>query len=364
MTNLRQCIPTCDFYAACTANKFISAPTYCELEENARHPTLQPALQAILDHIHTHGPANAATIAAALQVDTENTRERLSRLRGAGLIVNIGNQRRAIYALNPQETPMPPTAFVTFDLEIAATVATPAELDPAQDLGITIAAIDEGGDFPFTLIARDSNMAPLARWTAHHARQYLDRLETAIERGQLVVSWNGIHFDMQVLAITSGQPERCAHLARSAQHVDLCFACLCAAGYPVSLKAAAYYTAKPKGVAGLDNGIDAPTLWAAGVAQYAADRTLGIAKINLVRNYVAQDVISTRAVAEQAKRGSIVYHSKAGFKRHVTWPNWNARKNLHDLTVPCVMQWPMPNTAWMTQPIARTSFYDWTGDTA
>ena len=62
-------------------------------------------------------------------------------------------------------------------------------------------------------------------------------LSEQVEHGHTFVTWNGLGFDLDVLAEESGLFDCCRALALA--HVDMMFHVLCRLGYGVSLDAAA-----------------------------------------------------------------------------------------------------------------------------
>lgn len=117
------------------------------------------------------------------------------------------------------------------------------------------------------------------------------------------------------------------------------FQVVCEKGFPVSLQSAASGLGVPGKLAGVA-GVDAPVLSAQG-------------KHDKVMEYVAQDVRTTLAVAEEAERRKMFA--------------WTTRKGTVS-TMPLKRGWlsveealklPLPDTSWMSSPPVRREFMEW-----
>ena len=73
-------------------------------------------------------------------------------------------------------------------------------------------------------------------------------LEEQTSQGHTLLTWNGLGFDLDVLAKESGMLVNCRTLAQN--HVDMMFHVLCRLGYGVSLDAAARTVAASERFAG------------------------------------------------------------------------------------------------------------------
>ena len=165
---------------------------------------------------------------------------------------------------------------------------------------------------------------------------YLSKMS---RKGYEIVTWNGLQFDLDVLAEEAKLPVECSKLAR--QHVDMMFQVVCQMGYMLSLDAAA----KGMGIRGKLEGMSgqlAPEMWERG--EY--DRVL---------EYVEQDARSTLELAYAVERaGRLRWISRRGKPCDMRLPNgW--------LTVDEALKLPYPDTTWMTDPVKRNSFVDWMG---
>ena len=198
-----------------------------------------------------------------------------------------------------------------------------------RPLGIACAA---------TLLA-DSNELVLwhgeDKMTKEKAAALVHYLTSKVEEDYIILTWNGLGFDFDILAEESGLHSACRSLAF--HHVDPMFHILCQRGFGVSLDAAA----KGMDLAGKTmSGADAPKLWAEG-------------KREEVLQYVAQDVRTTIEVAAACEAcGKFRWIAKSGNLRTMRLPcGW--------LTVDEADKLPMPNTSWMTDPWPREKFTDW-----
>lgn len=229
--------------------------------------------------------------------------------------------------------------FVAFDHEIAKII----EGDFSQwrlyrPLGIICSALyvedlDVELDYGKTL---DGRILP--KMETEHARNLVIDLLSWVEKGYTILTWNGLGFDFDVLAEESGLWEECKYLALT--HVDMMFHFFCIKGYPLKLDKAA----KGMELAGKLPGVtgdQAPILWQQG--QYKK-----------VLDYVAQDSVTTLEVARAVeKSGYISWKSNNGRYQRVEFPNgW--------LTVEEACTLPLPDTTWISNPLRRTDFYNWT----
>jgi hypothetical protein len=222
--------------------------------------------------------------------------------------------------------------YLAFDIETAKIL--PADLSDWKShrpLGISCAA---------TLLSDSQELALWAgkeQMTKKECAELVHYLQTKVEQGYTILTWNGLGFDFDVLAEESGLKAECSQLAVS--HIDMMFHVLCKLGFGVSLDAAAH----GMGLAGKTmNGADAPKLWAED-------------KRHQVLEYVTQDVRTTLDVAltcEKCKK--LNWIAKSGNLRTMKLPNgW--------LTVDKAEKLPLPNTAWMSEPWSRSDFTEWMG---
>ncbi|NJL29595.1 MAG: hypothetical protein HC897_17760, partial [Thermoanaerobaculia bacterium] len=128
--------------------------------------------------------------------------------------------------------------------------------------------------------------APSALDATAQAAELVDYLLEQVAAGFTLLTWNGLGFDLDVLAEESGRLDDCRRLARS--HVDMMFDVVCRLGYPLGLDK----VAKAMGLAGKTQGMSgelAPKMWAEG-------------RHDEVLAYVAQDVVTTLELAHAAEK--------------------------------------------------------------
>ena len=245
--------------------------------------------------------------------------------------------------------------YLAFDLEIAKILPGDGIINwrTQRPLGITCAATcdNEGNTRVWYGGQAEGSYAP--EMSASESRALLDYL-WACQIGKLtggvigdtcsVVTWNGASFDFDILGEAAEDPWTAARLA--ANHVDLMVAFTCVKGFRMSLKAAATACDTHKGAAGIESGIDAPVLWANG--EY--ERALA---------YVIQDARATAEVMAYvlAHRG-YTWVSKRGYDQ--TWHLPSGVSDITELTVEKCLNWPKPNTSWMSSPPDRGEFLAWT----
>ena len=175
--------------------------------------------------------------------------------------------------------------------------------------------------------------------TQEEAADLVRYLEDRTKEGYTLLTWNGLGFDLDILAEESGLLQDCRHPATD--HVDMMFQVLCQRGFGVSLDAAAKgmgLAGKPKGM----NGAKAPVLWAEG-------------KREEVLQYVGQDVRTTLDVALACESvGALRWVSRKGKLRTMKLVDgW--------LTVREALELPEPYTSWMDEPWRRADFTGWLG---
>ena len=229
--------------------------------------------------------------------------------------------------------------YVAFDIETAKDVPGPEfNWRPHRPLGISCAAaLPCDVQEPTVWHGTNPDGTPSRQMSASEAREVVDDLCKLVSQGYTLLTWNGVGFDLDVLAEESGRFEQCTDLALS--HVDMMFHVFCERGFPVALDKAAQalrILGKPEGM----SGVLAPQLWAQGRYEDVID-------------YVSQDVRIALQVGRQCdERGSFQWITRKG------------RTNSMDLsrgwlTVKDALRLPAPDTSWMDNPIARGSFTQW-----
>lgn len=234
--------------------------------------------------------------------------------------------------------------FLAFDLEIARIVADFDRWQQYRPLGIACAAtLDEGGQLRLWY-GHLPDGRPAPRMTEALAHELLVHLDEQQASGRPIVTWNGAAFDFDVLGEEAGDPHLAARIART--HVDLMVAFACVQGYRLSLKKAALACGSFKGAGGVENGADAPVLWAAG--EY--ERTLA---------YLEQDVRATAAVAEYLlAHCGFTWVTAKGTRATFRLPA--KVRGLQDMTVEQALSWTKPAGRDYAAKVNRSEFLAWT----
>jgi len=234
------------------------------------------------------------------------------------------------------------TKYVAFDLEIAKILPGDFSAWRAhRPLGITCAAVLFDGLDPVLWYSKSENGSIAAKMNQEDLIRLVEYLRAAVEKGWQLITWNGLGFDLNVLAEESGCLEECRKLALT--HTDMMFHIFCEKGFPLSLDKAA----KGMGLSGKTAGMTgelAPVLWQQ-------------RKFQEVLVYVKQDVYTTLGVAKAGIRaGKISWTSNKGNRQHVMLPDgW--------LQVEQALLKPLPDNSWMSQPLSRDEFWSWTRNT-
>ncbi len=228
--------------------------------------------------------------------------------------------------------------YLAFDIETAK--LPEGDWRSCRPLGISCAAtLLADSDQPKLWHGGNDRARPADRMSREEAAELVRYLVERTKQGCTVVTWNGVGFDLDVLAEESGLLETCRTLALA--HVDMMFHVLCKLGYGVSLDAAARgmgVDGKPEGM----NGKLAPSLWAEG-------------KREEVLRYVGQDVRTTLALATVCEScGVFRWVARSGRLRTMSLSQgW--------LAVEEALELPLPDTSWMDEPWSRTKFTAWMG---
>jgi len=226
--------------------------------------------------------------------------------------------------------------YLAFDIETAK--ITDGDWRSCRPLGISCAATLLG-DAPEPKLwhGGKDHTCPADRMSREETAELVEYLTTQVAQGYTLLTWNGVGFDLDILAEESGMVDRCRTLALA--HVDMMFHILCRLGYGVSLDAAARgmgVDGKPKGM----KGADAPVLWAEGRREE-------------VLLYVAQDVRITMHLATACEAlGALHWVARSGRLRTMRLPEgW--------LAVEAARLLPVPDTSWMDEPWPRERFTGW-----
>ncbi len=227
--------------------------------------------------------------------------------------------------------------YLAFDIETAKeTLEDDWVLQ--RPLGITCAAAMSSDDqTPRLWYGVNKDGTPARQMSRQEVGKLVSFLVSQVTDGYTLVTWNGLGFDLDILAEESGAKSECQKLA--SEHVDLMFHVFCVKGFPVALDKAAMALRIPGKPAGV-SGMLAPQLWKAGRHEEVLD-------------YVAQDARITLQIAELCeKRRRFAWVTRKGAVSSMALPHgW--------LTVDQARRVPEPDTSWMTSPIARTRFTAW-----
>jgi hypothetical protein len=231
--------------------------------------------------------------------------------------------------------------YLAFDTETAKVL--PADVQdwrPHRPLGIACAAtLPAGTGQPLLWHGGADRTCPADRMSREEAADLVHYLEDRVTEGYNLLTWNGLGFDMDILAEESGLLDACRRLAVA--HVDMMFDIFCRLGHGVGLDAAAH----GMGLAGKTKGMKgelAPVLWARGEREEVLD-------------YVAQDVRTTMEVAQVCEsRGELRWVARSGLLRRMALGDGR-------LTVREALRLPLPDASWMDSPLPRERFTGWMG---
>ena len=235
------------------------------------------------------------------------------------------------------------TRYLAFDIETAKPFPENRDWRSARPMGIACAAAYGTGDQkPRAWYHRSPEGEIQPSLTRQQAQSLVKQITILTDPAQTpdpftLLTWNGLGFDLDILAEESGMTDECRHIALN--HVDMMFHFYCTLGYPLGLDKAAQgmgIPGKPEGM----NGALANEMWNNG------DRLPVI-------QYCASDVRSTLALATECEsQHRLQWTSNTGRQRFFNLPNgWATVRR--SLTIPA------PDTSWMTDPIPRDSFTAW-----
>ena len=229
--------------------------------------------------------------------------------------------------------------FIALDIETVTEVPDGDDWRQHRPLGVACCAVwAEGRKEAGKRYSVEEDGSIAERMTQADLAQLIEDLQKMADAGYTLVTWNGMGFDLDVLAEESGLTERCQELARG--HVDMMFHMFCELGHPVSLKAAAEGSGTAGKTEGMD-GAEAVRMWREG------DR-------EPVVEYCAQDALATLELAGRTtERGRLTWITRAGKARDIRLPEggW--------LTAEEAMKLPHPDTSWMDNPMDRERFCGW-----
>ena len=229
--------------------------------------------------------------------------------------------------------------YLSFDIETAKDVpGTDFNWQPHRPLGISCAAaLPSDAKQPIVWHGRQPDGSPAHQMSKTEVGQVVNQLVELVSQGYTLLTWNGLGFDLDVLAEESGAVDPCRTLAIN--HVDMMFHVFCDRGFPVALDKAAQGVGIPGKPAGM-SGLLAPKLWAEKRYQEVID-------------YVSQDVLLALQIAQACET-----------KRSFQWITRKGSASSMDLrggwlTVKDALTLPTPDTSWMDDPLPRHRFTRW-----
>jgi len=234
-----------------------------------------------------------------------------------------------------------PREYLAFDIETAKEVpGADFNWKPHRPLGICCAAaLRCDAQEAMLWHGKKADGAPAGRLSQAEATQVVQDLSRIVAEGYTLLTWNGLGFDLDILAEESGLVGECKELALN--HVDAMFHVFCQLGYPVGLEKAAQGLKLPGKPPGM-SGVLAPQLWGQG-------------RFQEVLKYVTQDVrIALQVALKSEERRRLEWITRRGTPGSMDLPRgW--------LTVREAAKLPLPDTSWMTRPIPRSEFTNWVG---
>lgn len=228
--------------------------------------------------------------------------------------------------------------LIAFDIEIAQSLPDGVEdWSHHRPLGISCAVTLISGEPAITWYGEKSIGDYGERMNPTETQELVRYLQTQVEEGGKILTWNGLGFDFDILAEESGMLEECSALAR--QHIDMMFHVFCLKGYALGLDKAA----KGMDLAGKTPGVTgdmAPKMWQAGQHEQ-------------VLEYVEQDaqtLIDLWAAVDGLR--VLRWISNRGYPQRLPLPKgW--------VTVDEAQKLPLPDTSWMSNPWTRSKFSGW-----
>lgn len=228
--------------------------------------------------------------------------------------------------------------YLAFDIEITRIMPEGVgDWKKYRPLGISCAAaIPSDGEAAFWF-GKTASGDYASQMSVDETQELVKHLQTQVEAGYMILTWNGLGFDFDILAEESGMHPACKQLA--IEHTDMMFHVFCLKGYPLGLDKAA----KGMGLKGKPPGISgemAPRMWAEGQYQQVLD-------------YVQQDVRTLLELAHAIDlERQLRWISNSGRPQRLSLPSgWSTVKEAQDL--------PVPDTSWMSNPWPRSKFTKW-----
>ncbi|NPV86752.1 MAG: hypothetical protein HPY45_12175 [Anaerolineae bacterium] len=227
--------------------------------------------------------------------------------------------------------------YCAFDIEIARQLSDFDNWRSHRPLGITCAATLTSSGEMRLWYGKTPSDNPAACMTREEAASLLEHLQSMVQAGYTLLTWNGLGFDFDILGEESKNVAACSQLALD--HVDMMFHIFCLRGHTLGLEKAARGMGVPGKSAGMSGAL-APRYWAEGRYQE-------------VLEYVAQDVRVTLSVCQAVENQKILkWFSNSGNIQRVAMPHgW--------LTVKDALQLPLPDVRGFSRPLQRSSFTAW-----
>ena len=228
--------------------------------------------------------------------------------------------------------------LIAFDIEIARVLPDGVEdWSRYRPLGIACAATLKQGESPLLWYGNKSAGEHGERMSTGETQELVAYLRTQVEGGGVILTWNGLGFDFDILAEESGMHSECSALAR--QHIDMMFHVFCLKGYALGLDKAAKGMGLPGKPPGM-TGDMAPRMWQEGLYPE-------------VLAYVQQDtrtLIDLWSAVDSLRQ--LKWTSNRGYPQRLPLPKgW--------LTVAEALELPLPDTSWMSNPWPRSKFTGW-----
>ena len=229
--------------------------------------------------------------------------------------------------------------FMALDIETAKPFPNGADWRDHRPLGIAC-AVTRTHEEQRNWFGEDDEGAIAERMTRAEANLLVDHLVWWTHSGKRVLTWNGMGFDLPVLAEESGRLEDCRWLAR--RHVDMMYHIVCERGYPLSMSAASLGMGCGKKTQGI-TGNDAPFIWQTGNRE-------------TVIEYCGQDTAITLALGIECNRaGELRWRARSGKQNRLALPRgWLPVREAQGIR--------LPDTSWMTDPTSRENFDHWLKD--
>jgi len=227
--------------------------------------------------------------------------------------------------------------FLTFDTELASIIEDDGTGNWAErgPFDFSVAAVSDQDGATRIWHSVDSSGGPASIMSRETALELLRFLRTEQERGVPIVTWNGLGFDFRWLGVAAGDPALAARIALD--HFDPMFQFHCQRGFPVSLAKVGEGLGIPQ--TKLMSGKDAPIAWRDG-------------RRAEVIEYVRGDVQLTAKILRRiVETGGVRWRTRAGSLSGEAMPKLLPVRDLVDL--------PLPDTSWMSDPIPRAKFFDW-----